>query len=193
MRAVPAPAPRLRACMFVCESTGRAHWLHGGPAGLVAVTGPSRSCVVQMREGCCAERRAGCRCRLPGFLGRPPEQSNTAVMAPQGAPARILPPLGITVPLTAPAIHTAGVPSVSDVRLASRGRGAQLTQPSRTRDEGIAFPAINISVRCGTELAAVLEPKDSEIQSTVITSRNEKLERSGRTSPWSVELDTVGW
>lgn len=132
---MPAPAPRLRAVwsgILVCRSTRGAHWLHGGPAGLA---GPSRSCVVQMREGCCAGRRAGCRCHLPGFWGRSPEQSNTAGMAAQGASAWMLPPLGllgITVPVTAPTIHTAGVPTASDVCLASRGHGARLTQPGTT-------------------------------------------------------------
>lgn len=117
-------------------------------------------------------------------------------MAPQGAPAWVLPFLGlpgITVPLTVPTIHTAGVPTTSDTCLPSWGHGAQPTQPGTTRDEGIGLPAINSSVRCGTELAAVAEPKDSEIQPTVITSRNEKPEESGRASPWSVGLGMVGW
>lgn len=108
-------------------------------------------------------------------------QSSTAGIAPQGASGRVLPPLRlpeITVPVTVPAIHTAGVPTTSDACLSSCGHAARLTQPGTTRDEGIALPAINISVQCGTGLAAVPEPKDSEIQPTMITSRNEKLERS---------------
>lgn len=67
-----SPCPTAQSCvggMLVCGSTEGAHWLHGGPAALAGVTGPARSCVVQMPEGCCAERRAGRRCPLPGFWG----------------------------------------------------------------------------------------------------------------------------
>lgn len=61
----PLPhAAELCGARYFCVG---AHWLHGGPAGLAGATGPSRSCVVQMREGCCAERRAGCRCPLRDF------------------------------------------------------------------------------------------------------------------------------
>lgn len=37
--------------VLVCGSTGGARCLHGVPASLAAVTGPARSCVVQMSEG----------------------------------------------------------------------------------------------------------------------------------------------
>lgn len=189
---VPAPAPRLRAVgggMRACGSTGGAHWLVS-----LALQGPVwfrcvRDAALSGGQGVAVASR-------DFWAGHRSTATPPACMAPQGPPVWILPLLGllgITVPLTAPAIHTAGVPTTSDVCLASRGHGARLTQPGTTRDEGIALPAINISVRCGTVLAARPEPKDSEIQPTVITSRNEKLERSGRTSPWSVELDMVGW